>query len=94
MQSRYVYSSSIVTFIPQLSLTYFPPQSDYCIVAFAIIVLVSVFQWVVDGHKNFTGPRVNLVSGQVVSEADAAASGVPGEDGIERTKEGLSVGLI
>ncbi|KAB8068386.1 amino acid/polyamine transporter I [Aspergillus leporis] len=42
----------------------FPPSRptnfsfDYCIVAFAIIVIVSVVQWVVDGRKNFTGPRV------------------------------------
>jgi hypothetical protein len=31
---------------------------DYCIVAFAIIVVVSVVQWIVDGRKNFTGPKV------------------------------------
>jgi hypothetical protein len=35
---------------------------DYCIVAFAIILSISIFQWIVDGRKNFTGPRVNLVS--------------------------------
>ncbi|GLA83780.1 hypothetical protein AtubIFM56815_007986 [Aspergillus tubingensis] len=45
----------------------FPPDRpvtgssmNYCIVAFAIIVIVSVVQWVVDGRKNFTGPRVDL----------------------------------
>ncbi|RDK41504.1 amino acid transporter [Aspergillus phoenicis ATCC 13157] len=45
----------------------FPPDRpvtgssmNYCIVAFAIIVIVSVIQWVVDGRKNFTGPRVDL----------------------------------
>ncbi|GFF21178.1 amino acid permease [Aspergillus terreus] len=41
----------------------FPPGrpvtgSNYCIVAFAIIVVVSVVQWIVDGRKNFTGPKV------------------------------------
>lgn len=35
-------------------------SADYCIAAFAIIVIISVFQWIVDGRKNFTGPRVNL----------------------------------
>lgn len=35
---------------------------DYCIVAFAIIISISVFQWIVDGRKNFTGPRVNLIA--------------------------------
>ncbi|KAK9441778.1 amino acid permease [Metarhizium brunneum] len=46
----------------------FPPglpvtgsNMNYCIVAFAIIITISVFQWIVDGRKNFTGPRVNLV---------------------------------
>lgn len=33
---------------------------DYCIAAFAIILIISVFQWIIDGRKNFTGPRVNL----------------------------------
>ncbi|KAM0445046.1 hypothetical protein ACHAO4_010026 [Trichoderma viride] len=53
----------------------FPPvlpvtgsNMNYCIVAFAIIVAISLFQWIIDGRKNFTGPRVNLVSGQVVGE--------------------------
>ncbi|EAU32512.1 hypothetical protein ATEG_07128 [Aspergillus terreus NIH2624] len=43
----------------------FPPgrpvtgsSMNYCIVAFAIIVVVSVVQWIVDGRKNFTGPKV------------------------------------
>ncbi|KAE8379357.1 amino acid/polyamine transporter I [Aspergillus bertholletiae] len=43
----------------------FPPSRpvtgssmNYCIVAFGIILLVSVVQWIVDGRKNFTGPRV------------------------------------
>ncbi|KAE8317943.1 amino acid/polyamine transporter I [Aspergillus transmontanensis] len=43
----------------------FPPSRpvtgssmNYCIVAFGIIVLVSVVQWIVDGRRNFTGPRV------------------------------------
>ncbi|KAL4898696.1 amino acid permease [Aspergillus ambiguus] len=43
----------------------FPPgrpvtgsSMNYCIVAFAIIVIVSVVQWVVDGRKNFRGPKI------------------------------------
>ncbi|CEJ92890.1 Putative Amino acid permease [[Torrubiella] hemipterigena] len=45
----------------------FPPNlpvtgdnMNYCIVAFAIIIAISVFQWIIDGRKTFTGPRVNL----------------------------------
>lgn len=33
---------------------------DYCIVAFAIILIVSVVQWIIDGSKNFKGPRVDV----------------------------------
>lgn len=32
-------------------------RTDYCIVAFAIIIIISTVQWFVDGRKNFTGPR-------------------------------------
>lgn len=46
----------------QNNLAMLTSKSDYCIVAFAIIILISVFQWIVDGRKNFTGPRVNLIA--------------------------------
>ncbi|UNI17727.1 hypothetical protein JDV02_004048 [Purpureocillium takamizusanense] len=53
----------------------FPPglpvtgtNMNYCVVAFAIIVIISVIQWIVDGRKNFTGPRVNLVPAEGVHE--------------------------
>jgi hypothetical protein len=42
----------------------FPPSKDvtagnmnYCIVAFAVILVISVVQWFVDGRKNFRGPN-------------------------------------
>ncbi|KAH6884598.1 amino acid/polyamine transporter I [Thelonectria olida] len=45
----------------------FPPalpvngtSMNYCIVAFAIIVFISLFQWVVDGRKNYKGPRITI----------------------------------
>ena len=34
---------------------------DYCIVAFFIVIVISVIQWFVDGRKNFKGPQVELV---------------------------------
>ena len=46
----------------------FPPfvpvtgsNMNYCIVAFGIILIISVIQWVVDGRKNFKGPHVDPV---------------------------------
>jgi hypothetical protein len=39
---------------------------------FGVVVIVSVFQWFVDGKKNFTGPRISLddlTHGVTVGEA-------------------------
>ncbi|KAL9029119.1 MAG: hypothetical protein Q9196_002605 [Gyalolechia fulgens] len=36
------------------------PYADYCIVAFAIVIIISTVQWFVDGRKNFKGPCVDL----------------------------------
>lgn len=33
---------------------------NYCIAAFAIIVLISTFQWIIDGRKNFHGPQLDV----------------------------------
>jgi choline transport protein len=35
-------------------------HSDYCVVAFGIILFISTFQWIIDGRKNFTGPRTDM----------------------------------
>ena len=44
----------------------FPPElpvtgnnMNYCIVAFAIIIVISTIQWFVDGRKNFKGPHID-----------------------------------
>ena len=44
----------------------FPPElpvtgnnMNYCIAAFAIIVIISTIQWFVDGRKNYSGPRID-----------------------------------
>ena len=34
---------------------------DYCIVAFFIVIVISVIQWFIDGRKNYKGPVVELV---------------------------------
>ena len=33
---------------------------NYCIVAFAIIITISMVQWIVDGRKNYEGPRITI----------------------------------
>ncbi|OJJ60799.1 hypothetical protein ASPSYDRAFT_42582 [Aspergillus sydowii CBS 593.65] len=58
----------------------FPPElpvtgsnMNYCVAAFGIIVVVSTVQWIVDGRKNFSGPRVD-------TEVLAAVGGAPSID--------------
>jgi hypothetical protein len=45
----------------------FPPalpvtgnNMNYCVVAFAIVFMISIIQWFVDGRKNYKGPKVNI----------------------------------
>ncbi|KAI4185970.1 MAG: hypothetical protein LQ346_005778 [Caloplaca aetnensis] len=66
----------------------FPPElpvtgsnMNYCIVVFAIIILISTFQWFVDGRKNFKGPRVDLEVVQQVDSHARATANVNGDDG-------------
>lgn len=33
---------------------------NYCIVAFGVILFIAGFQWIFDGRKNFTGPKVDV----------------------------------
>ena len=63
----------------------FPPDlpvtgnnMNYCVVAFFIVLVVSVVQWFVDGRKNFTGPRVDLqglARGEVLGLDDEGVMG-------------------
>ena len=38
-------------------------MTDYCIVAFFIVIVISITQWFLDGRKNYKGPVVELVGG-------------------------------
>ena len=33
---------------------------NYCIAAFAIVFIISIVQWFIDGRKNFHGPQLDL----------------------------------
>lgn len=70
----------------------FPPVSDvtgnnmnYCVAAFAIVLIVSTIQWFVDGRKNYTGPQIDveaLKQGEIVGmapevEVEVALGGPP-----------------
>lgn len=65
-----------------LSLTF--PNSDYCIVAFFIVIVISVIQWFVDGRKNYKGPVVELIGeDEVVYAGDNVDDKARGADGAE-----------
>ncbi|KIW30667.1 uncharacterized protein PV07_06391 [Cladophialophora immunda] len=57
----------------------FPPvlpvtgsNMNYCVAAFAIVLIVSTIQWFVDGRKNYSGPQIDLdalKAGEIVGMA-------------------------
>lgn len=68
----------------------FPPvlpvtgsNMNYCIVAFAIVIIIATIQWFVDGRKNFHGPQINL---EVLKEGGVVALD-PAADGKDDKKE-------
>ena len=74
----------------------FPPElpvggsnMNYCIVAFAIILIVSTVQWFVDGRKNFKGPKVEFVGEEVEEGDEGGYDGMDGKRG-EMDGNGLS----
>ncbi|EAU38444.1 hypothetical protein ATEG_01687 [Aspergillus terreus NIH2624] len=72
----------------------FPPEipvtgsnMNYCVAAFGIILIISTFQWIVDGRKNFTGPRVDVavLSGEVAVGSSEPVEGTsPSKDAMQR----------
>ncbi|KEF51922.1 uncharacterized protein A1O9_11911 [Exophiala aquamarina CBS 119918] len=76
----------------------FPPVKEvtgsnmnYCVAAFAIVFIVSVIQWFVDGRKNYTGPRLDvnaLKRGSIIGMAPVDSNSVPqAENGIDDIRE-------
>ena len=76
-------------------------NTDYCIVAFFIVIVISVFQWFVDGRKNYKGPQIELVGDDMMGEGyqhgngtmvhdelvEADGNGIGELDGKERRAE-------
>ncbi|KAF2009093.1 amino acid permease [Aaosphaeria arxii CBS 175.79] len=53
-----IITTVLFVFPPELPVT--GSNMNYCIVAFAIIIIISTVQWFVDGRTNFTGPRHDM----------------------------------
>lgn len=65
-----IVTSVLFVFPPMLPVT--GNNMNYCIVAFAIIIIISTIQWFFDGRKNFSGPKVDIdamQSGEVMGMA-------------------------
>ena len=83
-----IVTTVLFVFPPELPVT--GSNMNYCIVAFAIIVIVSVVQWVVDGRKNYRGPQVELVGDPNNHENGGlgGAGGMEGKEDMERNGYG------
>ena len=53
-----IVTTVLFVFPPELPVT--GSNMNYCIVAFAIVLLISVAQWFIDGRKNYKGPKVEV----------------------------------
>lgn len=75
----------------------FPPElpvtgnnMNYCIVAFSIVLIVSIIQWYADGKKNYKGPSIDMEAMQKGEVMGMAADGHDTE-GDEKTLREESV---
>ena len=70
-----ILTTILFVFPPELPVT--GSSMNYCIVAFAIVLIISMTQWFVDGRKNYTGPSVDLdeivLTAAQTNDEDAAA---------------------
>ena len=73
----------------------FPPEipvtgssMNYCVVVFAIVLIISGIQWMVDGRRNYSGPQVELDSSTLVateSPQDVRAPQMAEANGLGKT---------
>jgi choline transport protein len=67
---------------------------NYCIVAFAIVIIISISQWYVDGKKNYTGPKLDvdaMKNGQVVGLAPEPSNEKTAGDDLEDNEKMVSI---
>lgn len=73
-------TSVLFVFPPAIPVT--GSSMNYCIVAFAIVIIIATVQWFIDGKKNFHGPKIDLAAlqeGEVMAIDPTATS--TSEDG-------------
>lgn len=85
-----ILTTVLFVFPPELPVT--GSSMNYCVVAFAIVVMISLFQWIIDGRKNYSGPRVELDE-QVLTAVDSPADVLGQYDGVNAYSEASKKGL-
>ena len=79
----------------------FPPEipvsgnsMNYCIVAFAIVIVISTIQWFVDGRKNYKGPQLDvgaMMNGEVEGLNPSLTNEHSGNGLSEKEKEKMAL---
>ena len=79
----------------------FPPEipvsgnsMNYCIVAFAIVIVISTIQWFVDGRKNYKGPQLDvsaMINGEVEGLNPSLTNEHSGNGVSEKEKEKIAL---
>ncbi|KAI7292680.1 hypothetical protein KC315_g19455 [Hortaea werneckii] len=87
-----ILTTVLFVFPPELPVT--GTNMNYCIVAFGVVLIISVIQWLVDGRRNYTGPRIDLDENVLTAmqtleeEKPAYYHQQPGTEGEDGTKFG------
>ena len=92
-----IVTTVLFVFPPALPVT--GSSMNYCVVVFAIILIVSMVQWFGDGRKNYAGPRIDAAAlqnaepmGLAVGREESNGLGKTGEvsnGNAEGTREGI-----
>lgn len=60
----------LFVFPPETPVT--PDNMNYAVVAFGVVLIIAVVQWLVDGRKNYEGPLMDEAMGKGVVEGVAS----------------------
>lgn len=74
-----ILTTVLFVFPPVLPVT--GPNMNYCIVAFAIVLIISMIQWFIDGRKNYTGPQIEIDPNILTAEQSAEINAQMEENG-------------
>jgi len=77
-----IITTVLFVFPPELPVT--GSNMNYCIVAFAIVIIIATIQWFVDGKKNFSGPQIDL---EILKEGGVVAVDPLGDESLKKSED-------